>query len=196
MDFKSTLSLNADLLRETFLAAVAGWPTGEIVVRVRWSRGADFSGSCVYATHRIHVNLGRHVRYPYQMQTYCARPRKAWGRTYKPISVLELADGYQVCLFIFLHEFYHWLVKKAGRNVSQKESMCDRFATRVLVDDYGCQLRDSGGRALPREHWDFQNLDGFVAAAKRPPRPARAARPRAARQARPLLDGGQFLLFR
>ena len=100
MDFKNTTTLDSNLLRETFESAVAGWPTDPLVVRVRWSRGAEFSGTCVYATHRLYINLGRQLRYPYRMETHCARGRKAWGRYYKPSSFLELCDGYQVCLFI------------------------------------------------------------------------------------------------
>ncbi len=196
MDFKNTTTLDSNILYETFLSAVAGWPTQQLVVRVRWSRGADFSGTCIYDTHRIYINLGRHLRYPYRMETYCARGRQAWGRYYKPGSFIELCDGYQVCLFVFAHEYYHWLVKRAERNTSQKESMCDRFAVRVLVDDYGCTVRDKHDRVLPRSEWDVQDLDGFVAAVKRQ---AVAAEPpplcRAAREVIPLRDGDQLLLF-
>lgn len=196
MDFGNTTTLNSHLLRETFLSSVDGWPTDRLVVRVRWSRGADFSGTCVYDTSKIYINLGRHLCYPYHMQTYCARSRKAWGHYYKPTSAIELCDGYQVCLFIFLHEYYHWLVKQAGRNTAQKESMCDRFAVRVLVDQYACALRDKHGRPLPRREWDINNLNGFVIAAGLPASADAVARPsKAARETIPPSEDKQFLLF-
>ncbi len=196
MDFKNTTTLSSPLLHETFSLAVAGWPADRLVVRVRWSRGADFSGTCIYATHRLYINLGRHLRYPYRMATHCARARKAWGKYYKPSSFIELCDGYQVCLFIFAHEYYHWLVKQAGRNTARKESMCDRFAARVLVDDYGCVLRDKHGRPLPREQWDTQNLEAFVGRVRRQPAAAPHLLRRAAREVIAPRDGEQLLMFR
>ncbi len=69
-------------------------------------------------------------------------------------------------LFVFLHELYHFLVKRARRNPRQKESMCDRFAARYLVERFGATVRDSSGRIVPREAWDFQDLERFVAAAR------------------------------
>jgi hypothetical protein len=196
MDFKNSTTLDSNLLRETFESSVAGWPTDQLVVRVRWSRGAEFSGTCIYATHRIYINLGRHLQYPYRLETHCARGRKAWGRYYKPSSFLELCDGYQVCLFIFAHEYYHWLVKQAGRNTSQKESMCDRFAARVLIEDYDCVLRDKHGRPLPRDQWYTQDLDAFVAAVVR--EPTTATPPQLQRAAREVITekgSNQLLLF-
>ena len=65
-----------------------------------------------------------------------------------------------------MHEFYHLLVKRARRNIRQKESMCDRFAARYLVDGFGAVVRDEGRDLVPRKVWDFQDLDGFVAAAR------------------------------
>ena len=195
MNFKNATTLDSNILRETFESAVADWPIEQLMVRVRWSRGSDFSGTCIYRTHRIYINLGRHLRYPYRMETYCARGKKAWGKYYKPGSFIELCDGYQVCLFVFAHEYFHWLVKQAGRNTSQKESMCDRFAARVLVDDYGCVLRDKHGRELPRHEWDAKNLDAFVAAAGREARIISPPLPRAAREVIAPRDGDQLLLF-
>ncbi len=195
MNFASTLPLDEHVLRETFASAVEGWPVDPLIVRVRYSRGADFSGTCIYDTHRIYVNLGRHLKYPYHMHTYCARSRKAFGKYYKPSSIIELCDGYQVCLFIFLHEVYHWLIKQAGRNTAQKESMCDRFAARHLIDVYGCAFRDSKGRALPRDEWDIQDLDGFVAAARTTGGVEPVAVKKAAREVKPPMDQTQFLLF-
>lgn len=195
MDFENSTSLDSNILREIFADAIKHWPPDPIRTRVRWSRGADFSGTCIYDTRRIYINLGRHLTFPYAMRTYCARSRKAWGQYYKPTSTIYLADGYQVCLFVFAHEYYHWLIKKAGRNTAQKESMCDRFAARILVDQYGCRLCDKHGRPMPRREWDIQDLDGFVAAARSAapvPRAARLPRPPALP---PAARDGQFLLF-
>jgi len=142
-----------------------GWRCGALTVVVRPSRGADFSGTCHYARKRIYVNVGQHVVYPYRAPTRLARARSNRTHWWKPVYTLELADAYQLVLFVFLHELYHWLVKVARRNVRQKESMCDRFAARALVETYGAVVRDPCGRRVPREEWDFQDLDGFVAEA-------------------------------
>jgi hypothetical protein len=152
---------------------LAGWSVGTITLRVRYSRGADFSGTCFYGDRRIHVNLGRHLAYPYLMATNLARARTVGRRWHKPLYALELKDAYQVVLFIFLHELYHLLVKRARRNTRQKESMCDRFAARFLVERFGVPVRAPDGASVPRTQWDFQDLDGFVAAA----RSKRAVRP-------------------
>ena len=66
----------------------------------------------------------------------------------------------------FLHGLYHWLIRKARRNMRQKEAMCDRFAARHLVDRFGATVRDDRGRPVPRSEWDFQDVDGFVAAVR------------------------------
>lgn len=157
-----------------FLSAVEGWPHDGLAVSVRYSRGAEFSGTCYYETDRIFVNLGRKNRYPYQLLTNIARPRSNRTHWWRELFALELSDSYELVLFVFLHEFYHRLVKRARRNVRQKEARCDRFATRVLVDRYGAVVRDSSGKPASRDSWDFQDLDGFVAAAR--PAAAKSAR--------------------
>ena len=137
-----------------------------LTVRVRYSRGADFSGTCFYSDRRIHVNLGSHLVYPYRMKTYLARA-KVVGRYWdKPLHTIELKDGCQVVAFVFLHELYHLLIKRAKRNTRQKESMCDRFAARFLTDRCGAIIRNDRGDPVPREEWDFQDLERFVAAAR------------------------------
>ena len=145
---------------------IAGWAVGTVRVHVRYSRGADFSGTCLYADRRIYVNLGRHLDYPYAMGTHLARAKRAGHRWYKPIYTVELEDGCEVVLFVFMHELYHLLVRRAGRNIRQKESMCDRFAARFLMDRCGTAVRTARGRLVPRDEWNFQDLDGFVAAAR------------------------------
>jgi hypothetical protein len=86
-----------------------------------------------------------------------------WRETYR----LSIADPYQLALFVYLHELYHYLVKTAGRSPRRKESRCDRFATRILVGDYGARVTDSHGRPVARENWDFQDVETFVARARR-----------------------------
>jgi len=173
VDFHNSTALDDPRLMRLCEEGVAGWSVGTITLRVRYSRGADFSGTCYYTDRRIHVNLGRHLVYPYRMQTSIARAKTIGRRWYKPLYSLELADAYHVVLFVFLHELYHLLVKRAKRNTRQKESMCDRFATRYLIDRFQVRVRGTGGEAVPREAWDFQDIEGFVAAARdrRVPRP-------------------------
>ncbi len=201
MKFQNTTGLDSDHLERAILRAIEGWPHNRLDVRVRYSRGADFSGTCYYTQGRIFVNLGRNNQYPYLLDTNIARPqsnsRYWWRESYS----VEVADAEQLVLFVFLHEFYHWLIKKARRNMRQKEGRCDRFATRGLVDGYGAAVRDEAGKAVERASWDFQDLDGFVAAARGTPRQPRqaSARPAARQPSRPTGSpklGEQLLLFK
>ncbi|MBN2559651.1 MAG: hypothetical protein JXQ75_01805 [Phycisphaerae bacterium] len=173
MDFQNTTHLDSLVLNEMVLRAVASWPHDGLDVFVRYSRGAEFSGTCYYAQGRIYVNLGRRNRYPYLIRTNIARAQSNRRYWWREVYSVESLDAYQLVLFVFMHEFYHWLVKKARRNVRQKEARCDRFATRALVDGYGAAVLDSDGRRVARESWDFQDLDGFVAAAVRSARGGR-----------------------
>ncbi len=171
MDFGNSTELDSERLGGLLVRHTRPYSHEGLRVRVRHSRGADFSGTCYYADNHIYVNLGRHNRYPYYLGTNIARSRSNrthwWRDTYR----LALADGYQLALFVFLHEFFHYLVHQAGRNPRRKESMCDRFATRILVDDHGAAVVDPEGRAVPRENWDFQDVHRFVTAAPRDPQP-------------------------
>ncbi|RME37561.1 MAG: hypothetical protein D6788_09200 [Planctomycetota bacterium] len=195
MDFSNTTSLSDRRLRALFEEGADGWATGRLVVRVRYSRGADFSGTCLYARRRIYINIGRHLRFPYRMTTYLAKAVRRGRTWYRPAYVMPLQDGCQLACFLFMHELYHLLVKRAGRNTRQKEAMCDRFAARFLADRFGVPVLDSGGRPVPRERWEFQDLDGFVEAA----RDKRTVRSRAARLpvavSKGAEPGGQLPLF-
>ena len=176
MEFHNTTALDTRRLHGLVLRYTEPWRHEKLVVRVRYSRGADFSGTCFYRDGRIYVNIGRHVRFPYELGTHVAKAcetRSGWRRE---VYRLRVRDGYQLVLFVYLHELYHYLVALAGRSPRRKEAMCDRFATRVLVDDFGCRLRDRFGRPVPRETWDFQDLEAFVARARRSTRRAVAAR--------------------
>lgn len=179
--FQNSTTLRSDKLLALVQREANEWAVGTINVKVRYSRGADYSGSCFYADARIYINLGRHLKYPYRMGTHLARAVSVGRRWYKPVYTVELSDGYQVVLFIFLHELYHLLVKRAGRNTRQKESMCDRFAARRLVDDYGAIVRSCRREIPVRRSWDFQDLDRFVAKARdRRVKPARPTPPQGA----------------
>ncbi|MFQ5414180.1 MAG: hypothetical protein ACE5E6_06945 [Phycisphaerae bacterium] len=166
LDFNNTTDLSNTRLRAMCLAGMDGWATGRVTLRIRYSRGADFSGRCYYNDGRIFVNLGRHVVFPYRMGTNIARARAVGRCWYRPVYTIELRTGYELVLFVFMHELYHLLVKRSRRNPRQKESMCDRFATRHLIDRYGARVRCDSGRSIDRGVWDFQDLDAFVAAAQ------------------------------
>jgi len=176
MDFGNATQLDGERLRAMCENALHGWAVGRLRVRFRYSRGADFSGTCFYGSKRIFVNIGRHLAYPYRMNTHVGRAKTVGRRWYKPQCVVRLTDGHQLAMFIFMHELYHMLVKRARRNTRQKESMCDRFATRYVVVHFGLCVETARGKPIPRGEWDFQDLDAFVAAA----RDRRITRPRAA----------------
>lgn len=164
--FRNRTELDSARLREMILGAIDGWPADGLSVLVRYSRGAEFSGACYYKSNRIFVNLGRENTYPYRLATYVAAARSTSFGWKRPVYSLEISDAYRLALFIFLHEFYHWLVKRAGRNTRQKEGMCDRFAARVLVDQWGASMTAPDGGLVRRRDWDFQDLDGFVGMAR------------------------------
>lgn len=166
IELRNSTDLSGARLLTLCREGLTGWAVGTVTLCVRYSRGADFSGTCFYGRRRIHVNLGRHLAYPYTMETNLARAQGIGRRWYKPIYTLDLKDGYQIVLFVFMHELYHLLVKRAGRNTRQKESMCDRFAARFLVGRFGATVCMADGGRVDREVWDFQDLDGFVAAAR------------------------------
>lgn len=198
MRLRNSTGICSKRLAEMFAEAVGDWPTGNIDVAVRHSRGSEFSGSCYYSPPRIYINLGRDNRYPYHIRTHIARASSNARCWWRELYTVELADASQLALFIFLHEFYHWLVRQARRNSRQKEARCDRFATRYLVDVHGCKVRDARGQVVSRDAWDFQDLEGFVAAAKRRPGAGVpiAVRPRPLKSAaRPVAREDQFLLF-
>ena len=167
MEFRNSTDLDSDRLLALFLRYSEPYRHDRLRVSVRYSRGADFSGTCFYRDARIFVNLGRHVRYPYAMGTQIARAKSNRTHWWRAIYRLSIADPYQLALFVYLHELYHYLLKQSGRGLRQREAMCDRFAAGVLVDEHGAVLRTRQGRAISRKTWDFQDLRGFVAAAPR-----------------------------
>jgi hypothetical protein len=207
MELHNSTHLDSDTLESLFQEAATGWPHEDLRVFVRYSRGSDFSGSCYYRPPRIHINLGRRNRYPYAIRTQIAPARSGLRSWWRELYEVEAADAVQLAFFLFMHEFYHWLVRKARRNTRQKEGRCDRFAVRAMVERWGMDVRDTKGRRVRRETWDFQDLDGFVAAArrvKRRDRPRKISRAElvpveaplvAARATSMAVEGGQLLLF-
>jgi hypothetical protein len=191
MDFRNSTQLDSDTLRSLFLRHTAPYRHDKLIVRVRYGRGADFSGRCFYSDGRILINLGRHNQYPYSLATHVAKAQSSRTHWWRDVYRLTVSDAYQLALFIYLHELYHFLVRAAGRVTKRKEAMCDRFATRVLVDCYGCPLCERDGRPAPRETWDFKDLDQFVAGAPREPRLAPAARKAIAASVRDTEGTGQ-----
>lgn len=165
MEFHNATALDGERLRRLFLQHTHPYDHGALRVFVRYSRGADFSGSCYYRKARLFVNVGRHVRFPYALGTHIARATSNRTHWWREMYRLTIGDAYQLALFVYLHELYHYLVKSAGRSPRLKEARCDRFAARTLVEHFGCQVTDRFGRTVPRERWDFQDLDGFVARA-------------------------------
>ena len=182
MRLMNSTDLDSVRLKRLLEAYTCQWPRfGKLTVRIRYSRGADFSGTCFYGKHTITVNVGRHVTYPYAMRTYIARAQSNATHWWKRLHAIEIENGYQLALFVFLHEFFHYLIKRAGRNTRQKESMCDRFAARALVDRFDLRITTDTGEPVPREDWDFQDLDRFVAAVWRKSRRATSTPRTAAR---------------
>lgn len=165
MDFRNSTDLDDTRLYAMFLRHTLPYRHDKLTVRVRYSRGADFSGTCYYREARILVNIGRRNRYPYAMGTNIAKAYSTPTGWQREVYTIHLGSAEQLALFVYLHELFHYLVKAAKRSPGRKEAMCDRFATRVLVDHYGCPIRGRFGRPVEREAWDFKDLDAFVAAA-------------------------------
>lgn len=167
MDYRNSTHLDDARLYEMVLRHTAPYRHDRLTVRFRHSRSSPFSGSCYYRDSRIFVNIGRDNRYPYSFGTNVARARSNRTHWWREVYRLTVADGYQLALFVYLHELFHFLVKAAGRNPRRKESMCDRFATAVLVDHYGAALTDSAGHPVARDCWDINDTAGFVERAPR-----------------------------
>jgi hypothetical protein len=174
MEFHNATDLDTHRLNHLVERHTRPFRHDGLVVRVRYSRGADFSGTCYYNDARIFINLGRHVTFPYNMATHIAKAESNQQQWWRELYRLRLADAYQLVLFVYLHELYHYLIKLSKRNPRRKEAMCDRFATRVLVDEYQVPVLTPTGARAPRHQWDFQDLSAFVAAAPKatPPAPA------------------------
>ncbi len=60
IDLENSTTIDDARLFTMCQAEAAGWRGGVLSVRVRYSRGADFSGTCVYDDGRILINIGKH----------------------------------------------------------------------------------------------------------------------------------------
>ena len=63
-EFHNATGLDTPRLRTLCRDAIRPWRTGHLRVFVRYSRGADYSGTCYTGEGRILVNLGRHLTLP------------------------------------------------------------------------------------------------------------------------------------
>ncbi len=138
------------------------WRTDGLITRVRYSRGAPFSGTCYYRDDRVYINLGRDNAYPFRFATSVAPTvgvARGWRR---PLLYLTVPDAERLALFVFLHELYHWLAYRAGRSPRWKETQCDRFAARVLVDEHQCRMDDEKGAPVARSAWDIGDPIGLI----------------------------------
>jgi len=176
---RNTTTLDTLTLLRRFASAMDDWPLDGLRVWVRASRGADYSGTCYTREGRIYINLAPRLTFPYELHVQIVPGKTTRGVWRRPTCTVAVANAYDLCTFIYLHECYHWLIQRARRNGRCKEAMCDRFATRHLVDACNCTVRDARSRPVPRSAWDIQDLDAFVARARRQCAPARAQCPRA-----------------
>jgi len=162
LEIVNKTALSTSKLQRMFLSATAGWSAPRLKVTVRYSRSSPYSGTFGISPPRIYVNIGRKNRYPLKVETSIAKTRSLGRSWWKPTYSIYPADAYQLALFVFLHEFYHYLIHRARRNSRQKESVCDRFAVAELVDRYRLRVYSSSGQPVQRSQWYFQDLVRFV----------------------------------
>lgn len=165
MDYRNSTTIDDAWLYPAVLRYTWPYRHQDLRVRFRPSRGADFSGACYYKSGRIFVNIGRHNRYPYTFATQTATRRGVGGAAVR--FSLVVADAGELALFVYLHELFHWLVYAAGLPPRRREAVCDRFATRVMVDHFGCALLGADGAQAGRAAWDVDDLAALVANAPR-----------------------------
>lgn len=165
VEFQNSTALDSEVLLALFTRHTHPYRHDKLSVRVRYSRSSEFSGSCYYRDGRIFINLGRKNKYPYRLYVHLAKARSNRRYWWRAAYFLTVESAYELALFIYLHELFHFLVKQAGRSPRRKEAMCDRFAARVMVDYLGREITDKNNRPVPRGSWDFQDLEGLVAAA-------------------------------
>ncbi len=163
MNIINKTELSSKRIESMFSRATQGWATRRLKVVVRYSRGAKYSGTFASHPPRIYINIGRNNKYPMKIDTSIAKAISFKNSWWKPTYHIKVENPYQLALFVFLHEFYHYLVFKARRNPRRKEAMCDRFAIRYLVDHCKLKVFDSSRQPVPRSKWLFQDLDAFVA---------------------------------
>jgi len=175
MEIFNNTELETKRIETMFLRATSGWETSELKVVVRYSRRAIYSGTFAAPPSRIYINLGRENRYPMRIETGIARSQSCGHSWWQPSYYIQVENAYQLALFVFLHEFYHYLIHRAQRNGRRKEAMCDRFAVRYLNRYCRLKVCDTNNRPVVKSAWLFQDLDGFVRNGQPILTPARAA---------------------
>jgi len=176
MEIINNTELDTQRIQTMFLRATEQWAAPVLKVTVRYSRGAVYSGTFASNFPRIYINLGTQNRYPFRIETNIARAHSCGKTWWKPSYHIKVDNPYQLALFVFLHEFYHYLIHRARRNSHRKEAMCDRFAVRYLTNHCRLPVYDPEGNTVPRSAWLFQDLDAFVANRKTLLTQVRAAR--------------------
>ncbi len=176
MNIVNNTEFDTQRIEAMFLRATEQWAAPMLKVAVRYSLGAVYSGTFASKLPRIYINLGRRNRYPLRVETNIAKARSLGQSWWKPSYHIKVENPYQLALFVFLHEFYHYLIHRARRNPHRKEAMCDRFAVRYLTTNCRLTVYDPSGNPVPRSAWLFQDLDAFVATRKTLVTNVRAAR--------------------
>ena len=95
MTFRNSTALDDERLHAALLRYTAPYRHDRLSVSVRYSRGADFSGTCFYRHGRIFVNIGRHVTFPYRLGTNIARARSNRTHWWRSTYYLTVADAYE-----------------------------------------------------------------------------------------------------
>lgn len=179
MEIINHTDLDTRRIEAMFLRATSMWSAQTLKVTVRYSRGAVYSGTFASNPSRIYINISRKNRYPLKIETSIARARTVGSSWWKPSYHIKSENAYQVALFVFLHEMYHYLIYRSRRNGHRKEAMCDRFAVRYLNEHCRLTVFDQENNPVPKSAWLFQDLDAFVMNQKTVLLPTRAAsRPR------------------
>ncbi len=176
MEIINNTELDTRRIEAMFLRATGQWAAPSLKVTVRYSRGAIYSGTFASKFPRIYVNLLHRNRYPVRVETGIAKAHSFGPSWWKPSYHIKADNPYQLALFVFLHEFYHYLIHRARRNSHRKEAMCDRFAIRYLSTHCRLTVCDANNNPVPRSAWLFQDLDAFVATRKTLITEVRAAR--------------------
>lgn len=162
MEIVNKTELDSKKIVSMILKATNSWQTPRLKVTIRYSRGAKYSGTYIANPPRIYVNIAKNNRYPMKLETSIAKAQTIGRYWWKPIYHIRLENPYQLVLFVFMHEFYHYLIHRARKNSHRKEAMCDRFAIKYLVENYKLKVYDSKNTPVEKEKWLFQDLEGFV----------------------------------
>ncbi len=175
MEIINRTELDSRKIEAMLLRATTGWDVPKLRVTIRYSRTTKYSGTFMSNPPRIYVNIGKHNRYPMKIETSIARAKSIGRYWWKPAYHIRVETPYQLVLFVFLHEFYHYLIHRARRNPYRKEAMCDRFAVKYLIEHCKLKVYDSSNTPIKKSIWLFQDLEEFVTNARTKPPLKRSA---------------------